>query len=139
MLKAMIVDDEAPARSELKFLLDELGQTEGSRCARSHRREQHLCPRREGLKLCLAVGILEVKSTDVLTDGQLLVVLGHYSIEWIACRRLDLDDLSPVISVFLRAVRPAEDAREIDDRDPGECSRAHCPLPPERAVPSSAD
>ena len=28
MLKAMIVDDEAPARSELKFLLDELGQTE---------------------------------------------------------------------------------------------------------------
>ena len=24
----MIVDDEAPARSELKFLLDELGQTE---------------------------------------------------------------------------------------------------------------
>ncbi len=26
MLKAMIVDDEAPARSELKFLLDELGQ-----------------------------------------------------------------------------------------------------------------
>ena len=28
MLKAIIVDDEAPARSELKFLLDELGQTE---------------------------------------------------------------------------------------------------------------
>ena len=28
MLKAMIVDDEAPARSELKYLLDELGQTE---------------------------------------------------------------------------------------------------------------
>ena len=28
VLKAMIVDDEAPARSELKFLLDELGQTE---------------------------------------------------------------------------------------------------------------
>lgn len=28
MLKAMIVDDEAPARSELKFLLDELEQTE---------------------------------------------------------------------------------------------------------------
>ena len=28
MLNAMIVDDEAPARSELKFLLDELGQTE---------------------------------------------------------------------------------------------------------------
>ena len=28
MLKAMIVDDEAPARSELKFLLDELGQME---------------------------------------------------------------------------------------------------------------
>mgnify|MGYP002728580041 CR=1 FL=1 len=28
MLKAMIVDNEAPARSELKFLLDELGQTE---------------------------------------------------------------------------------------------------------------
>ena len=28
MLKAMIVDDEAPARSELRFLLDELGQTE---------------------------------------------------------------------------------------------------------------
>ena len=27
VLKAMIVDDEAPARSELKFLLDELGQT----------------------------------------------------------------------------------------------------------------
>ena len=26
--KAMIVDDEAPARSELKYLLDELGQTE---------------------------------------------------------------------------------------------------------------
>lgn len=24
----MIVDDEAPARSELRFLLDELGQTE---------------------------------------------------------------------------------------------------------------
>lgn len=28
MLKAIIVDDEAPARSELKFLLDELDQTE---------------------------------------------------------------------------------------------------------------
>ena len=28
MLKAIIVDDEAPARSELKYLLDELGQTE---------------------------------------------------------------------------------------------------------------
>ena len=28
MLKAIIVDDEAPARSELMFLLDELGQTE---------------------------------------------------------------------------------------------------------------
>lgn len=28
VLKAIIVDDEAPARSELKFLLDELGQTE---------------------------------------------------------------------------------------------------------------
>ena len=28
MLKAIIVDDEAPARSELRFLLDELGQTE---------------------------------------------------------------------------------------------------------------
>ena len=28
MLKAMIVDDEAPARSELHFLLDEIGQTE---------------------------------------------------------------------------------------------------------------
>lgn len=28
MLKAIIVDDEAPARSELKFLLDELNQTE---------------------------------------------------------------------------------------------------------------
>ena len=28
MLKAMIVDDEAPARSELKYLLDELGQVE---------------------------------------------------------------------------------------------------------------
>ena len=28
MLKAMIVDDEAPARSELRFLLDETGQTE---------------------------------------------------------------------------------------------------------------
>lgn len=28
MLKAMIVDDEAPARSELKFLLEELGQTD---------------------------------------------------------------------------------------------------------------
>ena len=28
MIKAMIVDDEAPARSELRFLLDELGQTE---------------------------------------------------------------------------------------------------------------
>ena len=27
-MKAMIVDDEAPARSELRFLLDELGQTE---------------------------------------------------------------------------------------------------------------
>ena len=27
-LTVMIVDDEAPARSELKFLLDELGQTE---------------------------------------------------------------------------------------------------------------
>ena len=28
MLKTMIVDDEAPARSELRYLLDELGQTE---------------------------------------------------------------------------------------------------------------
>ncbi len=28
MLKAIIVDDEAPARSELKFLLDEVGETE---------------------------------------------------------------------------------------------------------------
>ena len=28
MLKAIIVDDEAPARSELRFLLDELEQTE---------------------------------------------------------------------------------------------------------------
>ena len=28
MLRAMIVDDEAPARSELRFLLDELGQTD---------------------------------------------------------------------------------------------------------------
>ena len=28
MLKAMIVDDEAPARSEMRFLLDELGQAE---------------------------------------------------------------------------------------------------------------
>ncbi len=28
MLKAMVVDDEAPARSELKFLLSELGQVE---------------------------------------------------------------------------------------------------------------
>ena len=28
MLKAMIVDDEAPARSELRFLLDELGQAD---------------------------------------------------------------------------------------------------------------
>ena len=28
MLKAMIVDDEAPARSELRFLLDEVGKTE---------------------------------------------------------------------------------------------------------------
>ena len=28
MLKAIIVDDEAPARSELRFLLDEIGQTE---------------------------------------------------------------------------------------------------------------
>lgn len=28
MLKAMIVDDEAPARSELKYLIDELGQLE---------------------------------------------------------------------------------------------------------------
>ena len=28
MLKAMIVDDEAPARSELRYLLDETGQTE---------------------------------------------------------------------------------------------------------------
>ncbi len=28
MLKAMIVDDEAPARSELHFLLDEIGQSE---------------------------------------------------------------------------------------------------------------
>lgn len=28
MLKAIIVDDEAPARSELRFLLDELGQAE---------------------------------------------------------------------------------------------------------------
>lgn len=28
MLKAIIVDDEAPARSELRYLLDELGQTE---------------------------------------------------------------------------------------------------------------
>ncbi len=28
MIKAIIVDDEAPARSELKYLLDELGQTE---------------------------------------------------------------------------------------------------------------
>ena len=28
MLKAIIVDDEAPARSELRFLLDEVGQTE---------------------------------------------------------------------------------------------------------------
>ena len=28
MLKAIVVDDEVPARSELKFLLDELGQTE---------------------------------------------------------------------------------------------------------------
>ncbi|MCL2826127.1 MAG: response regulator, partial [Eggerthellaceae bacterium] len=28
MLKAIIVDDEAPARSELKYLLDELDQTE---------------------------------------------------------------------------------------------------------------
>ena len=28
MLKAMIVDDEAPARSELRFLLDEVGQVE---------------------------------------------------------------------------------------------------------------
>ena len=28
MLKAMIVDDEAPARSELRFLLEELGQVE---------------------------------------------------------------------------------------------------------------
>ena len=27
VLKAMIVDDEAPARSELKFLLDELVKT----------------------------------------------------------------------------------------------------------------
>ena len=35
MLKAMIVDDEAPARSELKFLLDELGQTEVVAEARS--------------------------------------------------------------------------------------------------------
>ena len=26
MLKAIIVDDEAPARSELRYLLDELGQ-----------------------------------------------------------------------------------------------------------------
>lgn len=41
MLKAMIVDDEAPARSELKFLLDELGQTEvvaeAAKRARGHR------------------------------------------------------------------------------------------------------
>ncbi|MDO4182740.1 MAG: LytTR family DNA-binding domain-containing protein [Coriobacteriia bacterium] len=28
MLKAIIVDDEAPARSELRFLLDEIGQTD---------------------------------------------------------------------------------------------------------------
>lgn len=28
MLKAIIVDDEAPARSELRYMLDELGQTE---------------------------------------------------------------------------------------------------------------
>ena len=28
MLKAMIVDDESPARSEMRFLLDELGQAE---------------------------------------------------------------------------------------------------------------
>ena len=29
MLKAIIVDDEAPARSELRFLLDEIGQVDG--------------------------------------------------------------------------------------------------------------
>lgn len=28
LLKAIIVDDEAPARSELRFLLSELNQTE---------------------------------------------------------------------------------------------------------------
>ncbi len=28
MLKAIIVDDEAPARSELRFLLDEVGQVD---------------------------------------------------------------------------------------------------------------
>ena len=28
MLKAIIVDDEAPARSELRFLLDETGEVE---------------------------------------------------------------------------------------------------------------
>ena len=28
MLKAIIVDDEAPARSELRYLLDETGQVE---------------------------------------------------------------------------------------------------------------
>lgn len=37
MLKAIIVDDEAPARSELKFLLDEVGQVEVSTEAASVR------------------------------------------------------------------------------------------------------
>src|SRR5439155_17753594 len=38
----------------------------------------------------------------------------------IALRRLDLDDLGTVVAEHLRAIRPAEHAREIDYLDAGQ-------------------
>ncbi len=44
----------------------------------------------------------------------------------IALRRLDLDDFGTVVAEHLRAVRPAEHAREIDHLDAGEGADACC-------------
>src|SRR3954464_3107189 len=37
----------------------------------------------------------------------------------VACRRLDLDDVSPMVGENLRAIRPTQHARQIDDAQAG--------------------
>ena len=136
MLKAMIVDDEAPARSELKFLLDELGQTEVVAEAASVREaieklKEYPCdvmfldvnmPEATGLQLAEALQHLKFPPAVVFVTAYSEYALDAFEVDAVdyLMKPVEADRLARALDKVQARLKPAPAAHSSVERIPVE-------------------